>query len=104
MFAEHRSQRAFRRFLAPLQTPAMLGDHALAEISIALEHEQLFDGRVTDSQRPSEGISFDFVQRLSCLRSLPNRHLQVSRQFDQRFALDFLLQMRHAHSAASMPG
>ena len=67
------------------------GDHALAEIPIPLEHEQLFDGRVPDSQRVSEGIFFHLVQRLPCLRRLSNRRLQLFRQLDQRFALDFLL-------------
>jgi hypothetical protein len=104
MFAKHRSQRALRRFRAPLQASAVPAGHALANISIAFEHEQLFNSRVPDSQRASEGVFFHLVQRLSCLRRIPNRRLQLFCQFDQRFALDFLSRMRHAHCAASMPG
>ena len=79
-------------------------DYTLAEIPIPLEHEQLFDSSVPDLQHAAEGIFFHLVQRLSCLRRLSNRRLQLFRQFDQRFALDSFMRMSHAHCAASVPG
>jgi hypothetical protein len=104
MFAEHRPQEALRRFLAPFQAPALRGGHALAEISIPLEREELLDRSVPDLQYPSEGIFLHRLQRLPFPCCSSNLCFQSFRQFHQRFALDCLLGIDHAHCAASMPG
>ena len=93
MFAKHRPQRALGRFLAPFQPPAVLGDHALAEIPIPLQRENLFDGSVSDLQRTAEDVFLHDIQRLSLPYGFSDLCLQLLGQFDQRFALDFVLGM-----------
>ena len=52
----------------------------------------------------AQGVFLHLVQGFPFPGRFSNRCLQLLRQLDQRFALDFVLRIDHAHGAASMPG
>ena len=52
---------------------------------------------MSDLQRTAEDVFLHDIQRLSLPYGFSDLCLQLLGQFDQRFALDFVLGMRHAH-------